>query len=89
MLRVTVEVVPFGIEQAAETIDTIYVGNDGTGGPEVGNYDVYTRDPRGGPHPRQDRPGWAGRIENLPRGKSHRLTLAAKALNLVNYERTD
>lgn len=89
MLRVTVEVVPFGIEAAAETLDTIYIANDGTGTPEIGNYDVYTEDPRGGPYPRAERPGWVGRIENLQRGKSHRLTLAARAVNLANFERAD
>lgn len=40
MLRVTIELVPFGDEARAEVVDVIEIVNDGTGTIEVGNYDV-------------------------------------------------
>lgn len=38
MLRVTLEVVPFGVEEEAKVIGTMLIANDGTGGYSVGNY---------------------------------------------------
>lgn len=38
MIRVTIEFVPFGVEDAASTIGELRIWNDGTGTPEVGNY---------------------------------------------------
>ena len=40
MLRVTIELVPLGVEGAKRTLKTLEIRNDGTGTPEVGNYDV-------------------------------------------------
>lgn len=46
VLRVTIEVVPFGIEQLAKTIRTIEIANDlSTDGPETGSYDVLLKMP--------------------------------------------
>lgn len=67
MLRITVEVVPGGYEGAKRTLSTVYVGNDGTGSSNVGNYDVYLEDPRHQDYPRAQRKGWIGRIENFNR----------------------
>jgi predicted transcriptional regulator YdeE len=41
MLRVTVELVPFGIESNSKEIFTLLIGNDGTGTQEEGNYTYY------------------------------------------------
>lgn len=40
MLRVTVELVPFGDENMSETIGTLLIVNDGTRDGDVGNYRV-------------------------------------------------
>ena len=41
MLRVTVEIVPFGIENRAREIGKMLIANDGTGDYHTGNY-VFT-----------------------------------------------
>jgi len=38
MLRVTIELVPFGVEAEARKIGTMVIANDGTGSSRVGNY---------------------------------------------------
>lgn len=38
MLRVTLEIVPFGNEAHKRTIGEVEIVNDGTGNPSVGNY---------------------------------------------------
>lgn len=94
MLRVTVDLIPQGQHALTETLDTIYVANDGTGSGLIGHYDVYTSDPT--EHPidrdepgealaaaRQRRPGWIGRIENVERTEKHRALLSAQALELA------
>lgn len=83
MLRVTVEIVPHGDESRAETLTEIFIGNDGTGTHEAGNYDIYTADPRGKPLPRNKRDGWIGRIEGFPREEGHRDLLSLKAFELL------
>lgn len=82
MLRVRVEIVPHGVEAAAEVLDERFIGNDGTGGRATGSYDVYDADPRGKPYPRHEREGWLGRIEDYPRSPEHRRYIAAKALKM-------
>lgn len=90
MLRVKVEVVPFGIESLTKALTTVVVANDGTGPHDEaghmthGNYDVYTEDDRTG---RQH----IGRIEGFERtGPDRRRdALAAAALELVSVEVTD
>lgn len=86
MLRITVEVVPGGYEGAKRTLSTVYVGNDGTGSVQVGNYDVYLEDPRHQDYPRAQRKGWVGRIENFNRrgATRGRDSLSAMALDLAS-----
>ncbi len=38
MLRITVELIPYGIEERKRTIATATIVNDGGGSPECGNY---------------------------------------------------
>lgn len=85
LLRVKVELVPHGIEEAATTLTEVCIGNDGTGGPAIGNYDVYLGDPRARAYPRKLRAGWVGRIENFPRHMEgrDRDRLAELALHLA------
>lgn len=59
MLRVTVERVPYGDETRAERLGTLRIVNDGTGGAEVGNYDVELDDQNGAA---------TGRVDLYPRG---------------------
>lgn len=47
MLRITVELVPHGIESQARTLSTTYVGNTGGADRYLGDYVVYDEDPRG------------------------------------------
>lgn len=44
MLRVTVELIPYGQEQWGRVIDVITIVNDGMGTPQVGNYTATTGD---------------------------------------------
>lgn len=41
MIRVTVELVPWGKEAEKKTIGTMVIVNDGTGSREMGNYKYY------------------------------------------------
>lgn len=88
MLRVTIEVVPYGIDEQTQVLDTIYIGNSG-GNHSVAHYDVYDQDPRGQPYPRWKRQGWVGRLKWISRrGDDHgRFKVAALALALVNAKR--
>ena len=40
MIRVTVELVPFGIEENKKHLGTAIISNDGTGSHASGNYDI-------------------------------------------------
>jgi hypothetical protein len=40
VLKVTIEIVPFGVKSATRTLALISIGNKGTGTPEYGNYEV-------------------------------------------------
>lgn len=88
MLRICVELIPGGDFLRAETLDEVFITNDGTGtceGPDeggVGNYDV-TREPFYR-YPRDGRPDNAlGRIEGIPRAPRHRLDLAIRVLQML------
>lgn len=89
MLHVKVDVVRWGVESWRETLTEVFIGNDSTGTKTVGNYDVYTEDPREKPYPREARSGYVGRIEGFPRdpGQSHAGALAAAALELAEAHR--
>jgi hypothetical protein len=46
MIRVTIEMLPHGMELGRHTIGVIEIANDGTGTVDVGNYDVkLTKEP--------------------------------------------
>jgi hypothetical protein len=40
MVKVTIELCPYGSEENKEVLGTIYISNDGTGTRENGNYNV-------------------------------------------------
>ena len=44
MLRVTIELVPFGVETEAKVLGRIGIVNDGSGNLDLGNYDVALSD---------------------------------------------
>jgi hypothetical protein len=85
MLRIKIEIVPYGVEEGVTVLHTFYVGNDGKGNRSIGHYDVYDQDPRDAPYPRSSRPGWVGRLLWVPRRGSdrNRLRLAERALHLA------
>lgn len=85
MLRVRVEIVPYGVEEGAHDILTVYIGNDGSGNHSIGHYDVYVEDPRGQARPRSSRRGWIGKILWFPRrgADRNRIRLAQRALALA------
>jgi hypothetical protein len=41
MIRVTVEILPFGDKKYKRTLGVMYIANDASGDESVGNYDVY------------------------------------------------
>ena len=47
MIRVTVELVPFGIEESKKTIGIMNIANDGTGDRLTGNYEARLEDDAG------------------------------------------
>lgn len=47
MIRVTVELVPFGVEEKKTTIGTVIIGNDRSGDRSTGHYTVRMEDDRG------------------------------------------
>lgn len=72
MIRVTIELWPFGSKSNAKTLGVIDIWNDGTGNPKVGNY-KYRAWPAGTDkdilHSQENlkKARWAGYIENFPR----------------------
>lgn len=55
MLRVTIELVPFGVETQAKVLGRIGISNDGSGSLARGNYDVVLSDE--GSFTRDGKPG--------------------------------
>jgi hypothetical protein len=47
MIRVTVEIIPFGMEAEKRVIGMAEIVNDGTGGREVGNYQAVVKNAMG------------------------------------------
>jgi hypothetical protein len=48
MLRIKIEIVPYGVEEGVTVLHTFYVGNDGKGNRSIGHYDVPdARNPAG------------------------------------------
>ena len=42
-LRITVDLIPHGVEENARTIGTLYIGNNGSGTAKHGNYEFTLR----------------------------------------------
>jgi hypothetical protein len=82
MLRVKVELVPYGDETQTSQLTEIIIGNDSTGGREIGNYDVFAVDPRYRDYPSMYS---IGRIEGVQRfpDQRHAVGVAARALEIV------
>ena len=74
MLRVTIELLPYGGTNGKRTLETILIANDGTGGIAEGNYDVASIGERGERR---------GRVENHMRDE-HVTVLLAKAIDALN-----
>ena len=83
MLVVKIELWPHGQKKKRKEIGRMYIGNDGTGSPMRGNYDVYvcsegqTEPPPDGAYAR------AGRVEQYPRQGYTVWQLIKRALNAV------
>lgn len=95
MIRVKVELIPHGVEAAAETLDTILIANDGTGRSTgrdeggIGNYDVFDNETVQHLHMVNYPHMYAcGRVENITRTPAHRLLLAEKAIGVVREARS-
>lgn len=69
MIRVTVELVPLGIEEKKYTLDVLTIANDGEGTYTRGNYNCKRRDS-----------GQRGRVENHPRLSESVWELVCKAI---------
>jgi hypothetical protein len=91
MIRIKIELVPHGVESAAETLDEFVVANDGTGaatGPNEGgwgNYEVFDGDfPRTVDYPHMYAAGFIKHVERTP---AHRLFLCEQALGIIQEAR--
>jgi len=83
VLRITIELVPWGIESRAKTIATGIIANTGTGTPTSGDYRVELRDAAG-------RKWRSGHIEGFPRRRLLAWDLLYRALeNLVGIRNRD
>jgi hypothetical protein len=78
MLRVTVELVPFGFEERKRILGTIVIANDGTGTHSTGHYDVQQFAVNGRRMKRK-------RVENHARLKDSVWKLVAKALKAMGH----
>ena len=82
-LRVTIDLIPLGIEGRKRTTGVIEIENDGTGTNARGNYEVRAEGETVG--------GWdtffAGRVEGVQRGDY--LRLVAGALQAITEEAHD
>lgn len=78
MLRVTVELVPHGIEDRKETLATMEIANDGTGTRRTGNYNTRLIDKNGRIHR-------TGRVEEHPRLDLSVWKLIIKALSGLGH----
>ena len=74
MIRVTVELVPYGDESRAKTLHTAVIANDGTGTKNQGNYH-FSLSRKG-----SMRPWKSGRIRGFPRLRLGAWQLLQRAL---------
>jgi hypothetical protein len=94
VIRVKIELIPHGVEAAAEVLDTVLIINDGTlpsfgrdeGG--VGNYEVHDNGSLGHLHV-VDYPSMyaCGFIKGVERSPEHRIFLCEQALGIVQEAR--
>lgn len=91
MIRVKIEIVPHGVEAAAEVLDEVVIANDGTGCSigrnegGIGNYEVFDGDfPRAVDYPHMYAAGFIKHVERTP---THRIFLAEQALGIVQETR--
>ena len=80
MLRVTIELVPWGMESQKRTLATADIINDGSGTKSSGNYNFRLDDKAG-------RVWKSGRVEGFPRKRLLAFDLLFRALNNVIGER--
>lgn len=78
MLRMTIELVPFGQEEAKVTLATMVIGNDASGDMHTGNYLVELSCDKDGKR--------TGSIRNFPRRRLHAVHLVATALKQLGYD---
>lgn len=76
MLKVTVELVPFGVKGKTKKLVEAHIINDGTGTASMGNYKVKLFDKRG-------RPWREGKVEKHRRKDLHVWYLIYKAIGSV------
>ncbi len=81
MLEVEIRLNRHGRGEHVETLCTMTIANDGTGGQDIGNYDVIISDPNG-------RAFRKGRVEDWPRRQYHVIDLVRTAI-LAAHERTE
>lgn len=82
MIRVTVEMVPFGIEAHKRIIGTAIISNDGTGDHLSGNYKVSVG------YGAKEK--WKkGTVKDFPRKRLNAWHLLSRALNNVLYSDTE
>ena len=75
MIRVTIEVVPFGVEAKAKTLHVMEVNNIGTGDESTGNYDVWASGP-----------GWLLNLQHCGFDRSRgALALASECLGRMDH----
>lgn len=73
MLRVTVELLPLGVESKRRTLGTVTIANDGSGSATSGNYDVKVLSSNG-------RMLRRGRVLRFPRKRLGATQLLLRAL---------
>lgn len=95
MLKVTIELVPHGREDAASVLDTIWISNDGSGhgavGPNeggVGNYEIHDNETLAHLHT-VDYPAMyaCGFLKGVERTPEHRIFVAEQAIGIVRASR--
>lgn len=87
MIRVKIEIVPYGSEARAELLDEVVIANDGTGIPTGqnvggwGNYEVFDGEyPENVDYPHMHAAGFIKHVERTP---THRMFLAEQALGII------
>jgi len=80
MLKVTIELYPFGAEEAKRTLGEVFIWNDGTGTSKKGNYRFWWGAP-GQFHRRETEP--LGFLQGFPRQSRSSFELLRRCLEAV------